>query len=496
MSYAPHFPTIDRSLIVPRYPLAMNKTLLLLVALVAWGTLPVSALTVDDAVKQARNNNLGMQADELKLAEKADAKDYSFNRLYPTLSASTTLLRLNQLNLDTYEELWEGISYGNKAVGGQGLSSFSLFSSQLTPDYNWIWSIGVKAQWILNPAVFRGITQTLVDYQTAKITRDAAAARLDRDVRKAFFQLLALHEATTVFDNQLKVAEDRWKQAKFNFDAGLGSEIEALRAQVTYVNRKPLLDDQTINENNAQAGFRILLNLPDGAPLDLEGTLDVDPGVRKVLAALDVDALVKRYLDGRWDVGIAQSTAASVKNLAQLQADSLWPSLIFGFTMDPSVQAPFASQTWNNPTYSQYNWAQTNGAFSMTLDWKLDSFFPGSTTGIDIANRDRQAREAALGAEQTRRAGENDIRTLVARLKKSAVSLDSLAVSLELAQRSAKLTENGYQAGTQSFTEAQDADLQAQQARLQYLNEELALQSALADLDYALATDRKEWLHG
>jgi len=477
---------IDRLLMFRGYPRPMNKTLLTLFSLAAMAG-SVSALSVDDAAKQARDNNLGMQTEDLKLAEKIDSKNYSFNKLYPTLSASTTLLRLNNLNEEQWELAWPIIANSHAP------SSFP----SLSDDYKWMWSVGVKAQWVLSPAVFQSITQTLVDYQSAKVSRDAAASRLNRDVRKAFYQILALHEATGVFQNQLKVAEDRWKQAKFNFDAGLGSEIAALQAQVTYVNRKPLLDDQKINEDNAQAGFRILLNLPDGAPLNLEGTLDVAPELRKVLATIDVDALVKRYLDGRWDVGIAQATAASVKSLAQLQADSLWPNLIFGFSMDPSVQAPFLASTWSSSSQlNKYNWQQTNGAFSMTLDWKLDSFIPGSSNGIDIANRNRQAREAELGAEQTRRAGENDIRTLVARLKKSAISLDSLSVSLDLATRSAKLTEDGFQAGTQSFTDAQDADLQLQTARLQYLNEELALQSALADLDYALAADRKEWLHG
>ncbi len=469
-------------------------------AMITWTLTSLSALTVDEAVKQARDNNLGLQTEDLKLAQKTDENKFSFNRLYPTLSASSTLLRLNNLNLNQWEQVWPAIANNSRdpATGADTGKQipFSSFSSLLTEDYHWVWSLGVNAQWVLNPAVFRGITQTLIDYQTAKISREAAAARLDRDVRKTFFQLLALHEATGVFENQLKVAEDRYRLAKLNYDAGLGSEISSLQAQVTYVNRKPILDDQRVNEDSVRAGFRILLNLDDKAPLDLQGSLDVAPEVRKALSGIDVEALVKRYLDGRWDLGIAQGNADSLKNLALLQADSLWPSLIFGFTADPSVQAPFRSATWNDPAYSKYNWSQTNGALTMTLAWKLDSFLPGSTTGIEIAGRQRQAQQAALGAQQTRRAGEAEIRTLVGRLKKSAVALDSLTLSLGLAQRSAKLTEEGYQAGTQSFTDAQDADLQYQTARLQYLNEELALQSALADLDYALAAKRQEWIHG
>jgi len=449
---------------------------------------PLGALTVDDAVNQARSHNLGLQTEDLKVAQKADEKNFSFNRLYPTISTSASLARLNNLNLTTWEKMWPYVH--NSAAP----SSFDAIGDALAKEDNhWALATNVSVQFVWNPAVFRGIVQTMVDYDNAQVSRQAAAARLDRDVRKMFYQLLALHEATDVFQNQLTVAEARWKLAKDSFDAGLGSEISALQAQVSFENRKPVVADQKLAEQTAQAGFRLLLNVPDNAPLTLEGNLDVPADVRQSLAGLDVEALVKRYLEGRWDVVSAEGTAKSLGNLAQLQADSLWPSFVFGWTADPSVSAPFASSTWTDAN-AKYRWVQNNGALTMTLAWKLDGFLPGSTTGIDIAGKNRSALQAQIGVEQTRRAGENEIRTLVGKLKKSAVSLEGLQLALELAQKSSKLTGSAFKTGNQSFNDAQDADLQLQTARLQYLNEELALQSALADLDYALAADRDQWL--
>jgi outer membrane protein TolC len=490
MTSVPH---IDLRLIRGRYFGRMVRFIPLWSVLVL--AAPAGALTVDDAVKQAREHNLGMAVEDLKLAQKRDEKNFSYNRLYPSADISSTVLRLNQLNLDQWEQLWPAIA--NTDSSGNQYVPFSTLSNQLGKEENhWVLSLGVKFQWILNPAVFRGIAQTLIDYDNAVLTREAAAAKLDRDVRKAFFQLLALHAATDVFQSQLQVSADRYRVAKANADAGLGSEIASLQAQVAFENRKPALADQQVNETNAQSGFRLLLNIPESAALNLEGTLDVDPVLLKALKDVDVEALVQRYLEGRWDVSGAKGSARSLANIAALQADSLWPTFILGWSADPSVQAPFSGSTWTDTSVSKYNWAQTNGALSMTLDWKLDSFIPGSTTGVEITGRQRQAEQARLTIEQARRAGENEIRSLVGRLKKSAQSLDGLALALTLAEKSDKLTQNGYQAGTQSFTDAQDADLQLQTARLQFLNEELALQSTLADLDYALAADRKEWLHG
>jgi outer membrane protein TolC len=488
---------IDLKLIDRRYVGRMRRFLPLFAAL-SLLAVSANALTVDEAVKQARDHNLGMAIEDLKLAQKKDEKDFSSNRLYPTVDVNSTVLRLNNLNFEQDALLWDGI-FGTLATSTKGAVPYtdsSSFTSQITDDDRWLLSLGVKVQWILNPAVFRGIAQTLVDYNNAVLSRETAAAKLDRDVRKAFYQLLALHAATDVFQSRLSVAADRYRVAKANADAGLGSEIASLQAQVAFENDKPALADQKVNETNAQSAFRLLINVPANTDLNLEGTLDVDPDLIKVLGDIDVEALVTRYLEGRWDVAGAKGTEASLRNVAQLQADSLWPSLILGWSADPSVQAPFTSSTWSNPVISKYNWAQTNGALSLTLDWKLDSFIPGSTTGVEIKGRERTAEQARIAIEQARRAGENEIRSLVGQLKKSAQSLDGLSLALTLAEKSAKLTQNGYQAGTQSFTDAQDADLQLQTARLQYLNEELALQSTLADLDYALAADRKEWLHG
>lgn len=455
----------------------------------------LGALTVDDAVKQARDHNLGLETEALKVAQKADEKNFSFNRLYPTISTNATVLHLNNLNMAQTAGLWDGI-FGTLAKQGKAtFVSSSVLTSQMTDDNNWNAALGVNVQFLWSVAAFRGIAQTLIDYDNAVLTRTAATAKLDRDVRKAFYQLLALHEATGVLESQLKVAEDRYKLAKLNFEAGLGSEMAMLQAEVALENRKPAVADQRLNEQNAQAAFRILLNLPEGAPLNLEGTLAVSDADRQTGSALDPDALVRGRLQGRWDVATARGAVRSLGNLADLQADTLLPALVFGWSADPTVNAPFKDGRWQ--TWSNY--AQSSGNFMVGLGWKLDGLLPGSTTGLSIAGLRRQAQQAQLGVEQTLRGGEAEIRALVGKVKKSATSLEGLSLALNLAQRSSKLTEASYQAGNSSFNDAQDADLQLQTARLQYLNEELNFTSTLADLDYALAADRSQWfgaVHG
>jgi len=452
-----------------------------------------SALTVDEAVKQARAHNLGLAVEDLKVAQKADEKTFSFNRLYPTVSTSATVLRLNNLNMSQYAGLWDGIFGTLHAVDSSiPAVSSSTFTSRLGEDNQWNASLGVNVQFLWSPAVFRGIAQTMVDYENAALGRAAAEAKLDRDVRKAFAQLLALHQATQLFESQLKVAEDRYKLAKLNADAGLGSEIAALQAQVAYENRKPSLAEQKLNEANALNAFRMLLNLPDGAPLELEGSLDVPEADRQAVLALDVEALVKTRSEVRYDVQTARGTAKSLDNLAALQSDTLLPSMILGWSADPTVNAPFHNDNWKDAA----NWKQSSGNFMVGLGWKLDGLLPGSTTGLQIAGFQRQAQQARLGADQAARAGAVEIRSLVGKAQKSAGSLESLTLALALAQRSSKLNESGYQTGNQSFNDVQDADLQLQAARLQLLNEQLAFGSALADLDYALAQSRADWLTG
>jgi len=451
-------------------------------ALAVWEALPASALTVDEAVRLAVAQNLGLAVEDLKLAQKADEDTFSFNRLYPSVTGNASLVRLETVSFAIPQALWPAVATPGVPYPGDGL----------TEDNHWNLALGLGVQFLWNPAVFRGMTQTRLDLENARISRNAAAARLERDVRKAFAQLLALHEATLVFESQVKVAEERYRLARGNFEAGLGSELALLQAQVALENRRPALADQRLNEENARNAFKVLLNLPRDALLNLEGSLEVEEAQRAALAGVDPVALAGRYAQGRWDVAAARGNAQSLSNLAALQADSLWPSLVLGWTADPSVNAPLVDNQWKN----QENYKQTSGALTLGLAWKLDNLLPGSITGLEIAGRQRQAQQASLAAEQTLRAGEVEIQTLTGRLQKSAVSLKGLGQALTLAERSARLTDAGWKAGTQSFNDVQDADLQFQGVRLQYLNEELALLSALADLDYALATQRQEWLRG
>jgi len=448
------------------------------------------ALTVDQAVVQATTHNLGLQTEDLKLAQKADEKNFSFNRLYPSITTNATLLHLNNLNFSNYEGLWNGLEGQIAGVTGTNVP-FSAVTDQLTDDYHWNLAVGLNVQFTWSLAAFRGIVQTVIDYNNEALNRKAAAAKLGRDVRKAFYQLLALHSAVDVFQSEVKVAQDRYTLSKANAEAGLGSELSMLQAQVSYENRKPPLADQRLNEQNAQAAFRILLDLPDGAPLDLEGSLDVTPDELKTALSLDPEKLILAHLSSRYDVNQAQGAVKSLANIADLQSETEWPALLFGFSADPTVNAPFKDDAWKSPS----NWMQTSGNFMVGLGWKLDNFLPGSTTGIQIEGWRRQAKEAQLGAEQTLRGGAQDIRSLVGRLKKSATSLDGLRLSVKLAQKSADLSADGYSAGTTSFNDTQDADQQLQQAKLQLLNEELTFRSTLADLDFALAADRQGWFH-
>ena len=467
-----------------------NLVLCLILPFVGLGSL--SALTVDEAVLQARAHNLSLATEDLKVAQKADEKNFSFNRLYPTISTNATVIHLNNLNMAQYAGLWDGI-FG--VLAKQSKANYvdsSVFTKQLTDDNNWNAALGINVQFLWSVAAFRGIAQTIIDYDNSVITRSAAEAKLDRDVRKAFYQLLALHEATGVLESQLKVAENRYKLAKLNFEAGLGSEIAMLQAEVALENRRPVVADQKLNETNAQAAFRILLNVPEGAPLNLEGTLSVSDEDRQAVATLNADTLVQGHLNGRWDVATARGTVKSLGNLADLQADTLLPALVFGWSADPTVNAPFKANAWQ--TWSNY--AQTQGNFLVGLGWKLDGLLPGSTTGLQISGLRRQAQQAQIGTELTLRAAETEIRSLVGKALKSTTSLTGLGLALSVADRSSKLTEAAYQVGNSSFNDAQDADQALQTARLQFLNEELNLNSTLADLDYALAADRKEWLHG
>ena len=418
-------------------------------------------LKADDAVALALANNLGLQTDGIKTSGKKRETDLAWNKLVPTVTASSSLMRLN--------------TAVNPATGA---------------NYDpWVAAGSLSTQWTFSLALFHAMDQTVIDYQNSQISYQTAQKKLVRDVRKSFNQLLALQESIKLTQKQIANAEDRYRQTLASYQAGLTSNVAVLQAQVGWENLKPTLGGQQLGYKQAMRAFAFQLGLDVNTPITLEGSIEVP----QKLPAMDPDSYLKKYLDQRFDVRAMEGNVRSLENVVKLQQDQLWPLLSLGWTVSPALTKAFDPTTeWAKSK----NWVDSQGAFTIALRWQLDSLIPQlSTWTASEATKDSLA-QTKIGLEQVRGSAVMEILSLTDQIGKSAQSLDTLALNVDLAQKSATQTDTAYKAGSQTLADVQGADLQLQTAQYQVLNEKLTLINALLDLEYALNAPKEEFLKG
>jgi len=435
-------------------------------------------LSSDQAVAMALESNLGIKAEGLKLQVKARDRDFAWNKFLPSINGSATLSRSN---VETTASGLVPISPATVPGVGTVYDGVMSYSKSIDP-VNLSTSLNIQLG--LSVALFRGIEQTVLDYEAASISRDVAKERLSRDVRKSFYTLLAQQEALGLAEKQLESARLRFVQNQASFKSGLIPELTVLQSQVAWENRKPALEDQKLGYQQTMLGLKNLLGLPLERELQLLGSIEI-PAID---VAVEDSKLIAGFINRRLDLLSLKAQQASINNMVKLQQDTLWPMLVLMASFDPGLNAPFDSTSWNNSD----NWKQRASMLGVSLTWKLDALIPGSTAWVQTENLKTQAAQLEISQQQALRGAAMEVKVLLTRLKKSAQSLATLDLSVALARKAYELSDKAYKAGGQSLLEVRDAELQLQAAQLQVLNEKLTFNNGLLDLEGTLGTPWRE----
>lgn len=419
-------------------------------------------LTVDAdrAVELALRYNLGLKGDQLDLVKKRRAMRTVWNSFIPTVGVSTTLNRFNNE------------------------PSLTMQMSGVT---QWGLSAALDFNLMLNLALFDGITTTQIAYESGLLSYEQARKQLERDVRKQFYNLLLMQENRKLFLQQIRAAEDRYRQSEINYRNGLVPELSMLSAQVAWENLKPALESMDLGYDQALAGFKMTLGLSQDTVLELEGAIAADP------VELSADPLIDEYLAGRLDIAslLYQMKSLEVAKRAII-SQAYTPNLILGLNYDPAL----AGDPWETSWFNTDNWAQSSGMFRLTVAMNLEGFLPGSKTRVALADMEEDRRSMQLGLMQAIEGAEMEISSLVKSLNKSRSSMATLRLNVELADRAYRMAEEAYRAGSRELLEVQNAEIELNKANYELLKEKYNYVTGLLDLEYALNTSLEEIKEG
>lgn len=445
-------------------------------------------ITVDQAVDKAMAANLSVESSRLELDSKRRTRDTAWNVLIPKVSASGTLSRMNESQDMTVNGLQPVDNPSDPADGdAAGVYGWVAPYSQEVEVSPWNFQAQLSANLTLTPALIHGIQMTRLDYRSGLISLEKAESQLRRDVRKMFYNILLFERSMEITRQSIAAAEDRYDQARINYQNGLIPRYQMLSAQVALENQRPALSDQEIQYASLLAQFKQLLGIPRTQEITLEGAITIDPVPWKS------EPLIQKHMAGNLDLQNLENTLEIIKMQKALEFDNNLPALTIMYSMDPSLNDPFDTD-W----IDEDNWSQRGGMLGITLSVPLDGWLPFSSTSVKIRNNSNTQEQTSLGIIQTRDQLEMQVEDIVRQMNKSLQSLEARKLNEELAEESYTLAEEAYQAGGKELLEVQNAEIELQNARLGVLQERLNYINQLLELEYLLQTDRntlKECCH-
>ncbi|MDR1352895.1 MAG: TolC family protein [Treponema sp.] len=418
-------------------------------------------ISAGEAVDLALKNNLSLESARTALDVKKRKSDLVWNQFLPDLAARGSLARQNEESKGTTipfpAEMGGPVTMGATPQWGvQG-----NFSASLT----------------LSAALFQGIKTIRLDYQAGRVSYEKARIQMERDVRKAYYQILLAGENVSLLKESFATAERQVAMAEANYRSGLSPQLTLLQAQVSRDNMLPTIDQAENGLKLLMANFAMTLGLPYDTRFELVPADNVTGFVD-----LELDELISKAVQNKPDILELRQQLLTLQTSRQAQALQLYtPYLNFSWNYSPTFMADPFKDKW----FKGDNWSD-RGSFSITLGINLNSLFPFTKEGQGLKDVDNSIQTATIGLSQMRQGTELEVYNTVLSLEKTKITMEAQNRTVNLAEQSYRLTENAYRAGLSDYLQVQNAELELRRARIGVLEQQFNYLTGLIDLEYAI----------
>ena len=392
-------------------------------------------LTLDDAVRQGLDNSLSLQRSRIDVFSAEFAANRLWSEVFPSISGNV------------------GASY-NIRTGGNfsaGLGISVTFNTGI-------------------PYVMRNIR---LAYQSRLLSYEDARNRLEIEITKFFFTLIAEYYNLAVLSDMMLLAQRQHDRNQIAFNNGFIGERVLMQSRLSLENARFNLSAARSIYANRMAEFLSLLGLPHDEQPKLAGTIEIGQ------IAADAERLIIEDLPRRPDIISRRREIERLENSArQAVFSGRAPSLSLSFN-------------WSDPNLGSNQFADSLRG-SATLNIPIDTWVPGSRADQSIQNARLDTERARIDLQNAKEMAAFQIRSLVANLQNLWYSIEIARLSLNVAERGYVLTEQGFHGGTVESLVLEDARNNLSSARQRLLQSELSYLIMFLDLSAALNRNWQE----
>lgn len=395
-------------------------------------------LNLEDAVSYALKNSYTVRTAAVDLESKEDTVNHILNSLFPTIQTSGTINRASQ------SENWNVM----------GNLSFGL-------NYN--------------GSLITDIRKAREDYQAGQISFDQTKRKVERDTKKLFYALLLNqknHENNLL---SLENTRQRAELAEQSFNNGYITRQDFLQTQVSYQNMKRDIEKEEAAFNQQIDQFAMLLGMPVGSKVVLEGDLN------SKIIDFDEYELLKKYGPTNSEYVLSGIKLDSInQQIAGLQLKSFTPTFSMNYSLKPTLY------DFNSNWFNSSNWTDT-GNLNFTISWDLSGLFPWSNNRIQYRSLQREKAKLEISREEITSQLWTEIKKTLDDISSAKKAIEASEGLIDQAEQAYNLTNESYRNGRADFLTVKESETQLNKTRLTYQSDLYTYISGIIDLEYLLS---------
>jgi outer membrane protein TolC len=422
-------------------------------------------LSLADAVQLAtsRGEEVRVARTQVDLAETdvAAARSQALPQLGATLGYQRTLrnpyasglggFSFPSFSPDTTASLEERVRYLEKNAPVAPFSALGSLVSGLGIVAPNAYSIGLTGSQTLfaGGRIAAGMRAAEAGRRAAEATLTEQTAEVVQQVRAAYYQALLAQEAAVITDSSAAQAERFLAQQRLRLEAGQGSELEVLRAEVSRDNLRPQQVQARNQRDLALLNLKRLVNVPLTQPVRLATRLEAPPP-----DSASVDVPPETLTAQRASLRAAEAQVDASAQQVRIAKGAMLPSL--------ALQTNFAPSYLSTDAFRNLGAPRTNWTVGLGVQAPL---FQGGKLRADVRRAQAQLEQSRLQFAQLREAVQVEYEQARLERARARAEITARQRTVDQAQRVYDLTVLRYGEGVATQLEVSSSRLDLLQAR-------------------------------